>query len=143
VAWLLAVVFLVVPLLELAVIIQVGQAIGAAETILLLIVVSLAGGWLVKREGVGVLRRIQTAVSAGRVPGRELADGGLILFAGALLLTPGFLSDVLGIALLLPPVRAVVRPVLVGVLTRRALDRGLGPRGPRGPYGRGPILDVE
>jgi UPF0716 protein FxsA len=143
VAWLLAVVFLVVPLLELAVIIQVGQAIGAAETILLLIVVSVAGGWLVKREGVGVLRRISTAVSAGRVPGRELADGALIVFAGALLLTPGFLSDVLGIALLLPPVRAVVRPVLVGVLTRRAIDRRLGPRGPGGPSGRGPILDVE
>jgi UPF0716 protein FxsA len=143
VAWLLAVVFLVVPLLELAVIIQVGQAIGAAETILLLIVVSVAGGWLVKREGVGVLRRIQDAVSAGRVPGRELADGALIMFAGALLLTPGFVSDVLGIALLLPPVRAVVRPVLVGVLTRRAIDRRLGPRGPGGPSGRGPILDVE
>jgi UPF0716 protein FxsA len=143
VAWLLAVVFLVVPLLELAVIIQVGQAIGAAETVLLLIVVSLAGGWLVKREGVGVLGRIQAAVSAGRVPGRELADGALIVFAGALLLTPGFISDVLGIALLLPPVRAVVRPVLVGVLTRRAIDRRLGPRGPGGPSGRGPILDVE
>jgi UPF0716 protein FxsA len=143
VAWLLAVVFLVVPLLELAVIIQVGQTIGVAETILLLIAVSVAGGWLVKREGVGVLRRIQAAVSAGRVPGRELADGALIMFAGALLLTPGFLSDVLGIALLLPPVRAVVRPVLVGVLTRRAIDRRLGPRGPHGPSGRGPILDVE
>ena len=142
-AWLLAVVFLVVPLLELAVIIQVGQAIGAAETILLLIVVSVAGGWLVKREGVGVLRRIQAAVSAGRVPGRELADGALIMFAGALLLTPGFLSDLLGIALLLPPVRAVVRPVLVGVLTRRAIDRRLGPRGPYGRGGGPSIIDVE
>ena len=141
-AWLLAVVFLVVPLVELAVIIQVGQAIGVAETILLLIAVSVAGGWLVKREGVGVLRRIQASVSAGRVPGRELADGGLIMFAGALLITPGFVSDVLGILLLLPPVRAVVRPVLIGVLSRRAIDRGLGPRGPRGPR-RGPtVIDV-
>jgi UPF0716 protein FxsA len=115
VAWLLAVVFLVVP------IIQVGQAIGALETIALLIAVSVVGSWLVKREGGGVLRRISAAVNAGRVPGRELADGALIILAGALLITPGFLSDILGIALLLPPVRAAVRPVLLGALARRAI----------------------
>ena len=120
-AWLLAVVFLVVPIVELAVIIQVGQAIGALETIVLLIAVSVVGSWLVKREGGGVLRRISAAVNAGRVPGRELADGALIILAGALLITPGFLSDILGIALLLPPVRAAVRPVLLGALARRAI----------------------
>jgi UPF0716 protein FxsA len=135
VAWLLAVVFLIVPIVELAVIIQVGQAIGALETIALLIAVSVLGGWLVKREGAGVLRRISTAVNAGRVPGRELADGALIIFAGALLITPGFLSDCLGIALLLPPVRAAVRPVLLGALARRAI----GVRTTR--YGR--TIDVE
>jgi UPF0716 protein FxsA len=135
VAWLLAVVFLVVPIVELAVIIQVGQTIGALETIALLIAVSVVGGWLVKREGAGVLRRISTAVNAGRVPGRELADGALIILAGALLITPGFLSDCLGIALLLPPVRAAVRPVLLGALARRAI----GVRTTR--YGR--TIDVE
>jgi UPF0716 protein FxsA len=138
VAWLLAVVFLVVPLVELAVILQVGHAIGALETVALLLAVSVAGGWLVKREGVGVLRRIQLAVNGGRVPGRELADGALIILAGALLITPGFLSDVLGILLLLPPVRAVLRPLLVGALARRAIDRRMGPRG----SGRGTIVDV-
>ena len=70
------------------------------------------------------------------MPGRELADGALIMLAGALLITPGFLSDCLGIALLLPPVRAAVRPVLLGALARRAL----GVRTAR--YGRGPIVDV-
>ncbi len=120
-AWLLAVVFLVVPVVELAVILQVGQAIGVLETVALLIAVSVVGGWLVKREGVGVLRRISTAVQAGRVPGRDLADGALIILAGALLITPGFLSDLLGIALLLPPVRAAIRPVLVSALARRAI----------------------
>jgi UPF0716 protein FxsA len=135
VAWLLAVVFLVVPIVELAVIIQVGQAIGALETIVLLIAVSVVGSWLVKREGGGVLRRISVAVNAGRVPGRELADGALIILAGALLITPGFLSDFLGIALLLPPVRAAVRPVLLGALARRAI----GVRTTR--YGR--TIDVE
>ena len=137
-AWLLAVVFLVVPIVELAVILQVGQAIGVLETVALLIAVSVVGGWLVKREGVGALRRISTAVQAGRVPGRDLADGALIVLAGALLITPGFLSDVLGIALLLPPVRAVIRPVLIGALARRALGRTVG--GPRGYSGR--TIDV-
>ena len=127
-AWLLAVVFVVVPIVELAVILQVGHAIGALETVALLIAVSVAGSWLVKREGVGVLRRISAAVQGGRVPGRELADGALIILAGALLITPGFLSDVLGILLLLPPVRAVVRPVLVGALTKRAIGRTVGSR---------------
>jgi UPF0716 protein FxsA len=138
VAWLLAVVFLVVPIVELAVILQVGQAIGVLETVALLVAVSVAGGWLVKREGVGVLRRISTAVDAGRVPGRELADGGLIMLGGALLITPGFLSDLLGIALLLPPVRALVRPVLLGALARRALGRSM----PTGGSRRGPTIDV-
>jgi UPF0716 protein FxsA len=135
VAWLLAVLFLVVPVVEIAVIIQVGHAIGAMETVVLLILVSLLGGWLVKREGVGVFRRITTAVQTGRVPGRELADGALILLAGALLLTPGFVSDILGILLLLPPVRAVVRPVLIGALTKRAIGMGTS------RYGR--TIDVE
>jgi UPF0716 protein FxsA len=137
VAWLLALVFLVVPVVELAVIIQVGQAIGGLETVALLVAVSVAGGWLVKREGLGVVRRIQTAVQGGRVPGKELADGALIVFAGALLITPGFLSDLLGIALLLPPVRAVIRPVLLGALTKRAL----GGRVRTSRYGR--TIDVE
>ncbi len=141
-AWLLALVFLVVPIVELAVIVQVGQTIGVAETLVVLIAVSLAGGWLVKREGLGVVRRISTAVSGGRVPGKELADGALIVLAGALLLTPGFLSDLLGLALLLPPVRAAIRPPLMAFLTRRAIDRGLGPRGRRGPGGRGRTIDV-
>jgi UPF0716 protein FxsA len=138
VAWLLAVVFLVVPIVELAVIIQVGQAIGVLETIVLLIAVSVLGGWLVKREGTGVVRRISAAVNAGRVPGRELADGALIILAGALLITPGFVSDILGIALLLPPVRAVVRPILLTALAKRAIVGRAGPAG----YGRGPTIDV-
>ena len=136
-AWLLAVVFLVVPIVELAVILQVGQAIGVLETVALLIAVSVVGGWLVKREGVGVLRRISTAVQAGRVPGRDLADGALIVLAGALLITPGFLSDLLGIALLLPPVRAAIRPVLVSALARRAIGGRVRRSG-----GGGTIVDV-
>jgi len=114
---LLALLFLVVPIVELAVIIQVGQAAGVWNTIGLLVLMSLVGGWLMKREGLGVLRRVQRSVEQGRVPGTELVDGLLILVGGALMLTPGFLTDVLGLSLLLPPVRAVVRRVAARRLT--------------------------
>jgi UPF0716 protein FxsA len=106
---LLALLFLIVPIVELAVIIQVGQALGVVETIGLLVLISAAGAWLVKREGMGVWRRFNQQLAAGRMPGRELADGVLILMAGALLLTPGFVTDCVGILLLLPPVRSAIR----------------------------------
>lgn len=102
-------IFLVLPIAELAVILQVGQLIGPWYTIVLLLAVSAAGAWLVKREGLGVVRRFRRQLDAGALPGKELADGVLILFAGALLLTPGFITDCVGLLLLLPPVRAVIR----------------------------------
>jgi UPF0716 protein FxsA len=115
----LAVLFLVVPLAELYVLIQVGQVIGVLETVGLLLLVSVVGAWLAKREGIGVLRRMQAAVNAGRVPGTELVDAFLILLAAALMLTPGFLTDILAILLLVPPVRAGVRRTLRRILARR------------------------
>jgi UPF0716 protein FxsA len=115
----LALIFIVVPFIELYVLLQVGQAIGVLNTIGLLVVVSVVGAWLVKREGIGVLQRAQVTMAEGRVPAAELLDGVLILFAGALLITPGFLSDVLGVLLLLPPVRVAVRGTLRRYLARR------------------------
>ena len=117
----LALLFLVVPFVELFVIIQVGQALGVIPTIALLIGVSLLGAAMVKREGMATLRRARQAVDAGRVPGRELVDGVLILFAGALLLTPGFFSDFFGILLLVPPVRAAFRAAAIRYLERRVV----------------------
>ena len=105
----LALLFLVVPLIELFVIIQVGQTIGALNTIGLLLLMSVLGGWLMKREGLATMRRFQTKLGRGELPEKELVDGFLIMFGGALMLTPGFMTDVLGMALLLPPVRAVIR----------------------------------
>lgn len=134
-ALLLVLVFVVVPILELAVIIQVGQAIGAWETLALLVGISIVGAWLVKREGIGAWRRVNDAVGQGRVPAGEILDGFLVLFAGALLLTPGFLTDALGLVLLIPPTRAVVRRVLAArflrrtrVVTARVWSTGGGPR---------------
>lgn len=116
----LVLLFLVVPLAELYVIIQVGQAFGALNTIALLIIISATGAWLVKREGMSVWKRFQRQVESGAVPGKEIADGVMILFAGALLMSPGFLTDILAIALLLPPVRAVIRGVLMKQAAKRA-----------------------
>jgi UPF0716 protein FxsA len=116
----LVLLFILVPLAELYVIIQVGQAFGALNTIALLIVISAVGAWLAKREGLNVWRRFQRQVESGSVPGKEIADGVMILFAGALLMSPGFLTDLLGIALLLPPVRAVIRGTLMRQAAKRA-----------------------
>ena len=116
---LLGLVFIVGPIVELYVIIQVAQVIGGWETLALLIVESILGAWLMKRQGRGVLARIQTSLDAGRMPTKELVDGGLILFAGALMLTPGFITDILGFFLLVPPTRALVRVALM----RRFKDR--------------------
>lgn len=125
---LLFLLFLVVPFLELYVILQVGQAIGALNTIGVLIAVSVIGAWLVKREGLGVVRRARERMDRGAVPGRELVDGILILFAGALLLTPGFLTDAVAVLLLLPPVRGAVRSSTTRFLRHRVDVRTFGRR---------------
>jgi UPF0716 protein FxsA len=121
---LLALLFLVVPIAELAVIVAVAGEIGVGNTILALIVISLAGAWLAKREGIGVIQRVQTSLQAHRLPTREVVDGALILFAGALMLTPGFLTDICALLLLLPPTRAGVRAVVLRWLRRRTVIVG-------------------
>lgn len=121
--------FLIVPIAELYVIVQVASGFGVLPTIALLIVVSVAGAWLVRREGLGVLRRLQGQLERAELPTNELVDGGLILFAGALMLTPGFLTDTLGLLLLIPPTRVVARSVLLKRF-RRKIESGLGFSGP-------------
>jgi UPF0716 protein FxsA len=151
-ALLLVLIFLVAPLVELAVIVQVAGTLGVPNTIGLLVVVSVLGAWLAKREGVGVLRRIQAALDRGQLPSREVADGGLILLAGALMVTPGFISDCLALLLLFPPTRAAVRGPLVRAVARRgrvAMVTRMGSKGPawsgrrRAPGGDGDVWDAE
>lgn len=119
-AWLFLL-LIVAPLVELYVIIQVAQVVGGWQTIALLIIESAIGAWLLKRQGLSTLNKVSEAVNAGRVPGKELVDGLLILIAGALMLAPGFIGDVFGFLLLLPPTRAVLRAPL---LKRFASGRG-------------------
>jgi UPF0716 protein FxsA len=115
----LIVVFIVVPLAELYVIIQVGQAIGALPTIAILLLDSVLGSMLLRAQGRAVWRRFNEALAAGRMPHREVVDGVLVIFGGAFLITPGFITDVVGIVLLLPPTRALVRAWLARRLSRR------------------------
>jgi UPF0716 protein FxsA len=123
---LLVVIFIVLPIAELYVIIQVGQAIGAVPTIAILILDSLIGAWLWRHQGRAAWRRFNDALQEGRVPAREVLDGTLVIFGGTLLITPGFISDVVGILLLLPPTRAVVRRMLVGIFSRRFVVARVG-----------------
>lgn len=113
--------FLVVPVLEIYLILQVGQVIGGWQTVALLVAESLLGAWLVRREGRRTWRTLQAAFRGARMPGRELIDGALVLVGGTLLLTPGFLTDAVGFFLLLPVTRPLARRMLTSLLTRRAL----------------------
>ncbi len=120
--WLLVLVaFAVVPLAELWAILSVGQLIGAGWTILLLLADSVLGAALLRAQGRGAWHRFASALHSGRVPSRELADGLLIVVGGALLLTPGFLTDVLGLLMLLPPTRALGRRLLERTIARRMM----------------------
>src|SRR5919107_261173 len=127
---LLIVLFIVVPIAELAVLIQIGQLIGVWWTIALLVADAILGSLLARSQGRTVWRRFNEALGAGRPPAREVMDGALVLFGGALLLTPGFLTDVLGLVLLLPPSRAVVRGILArGLLHRMTVSMTQFPAG--------------
>jgi UPF0716 protein FxsA len=139
---LLVVIFIVVPIAELAVLIQIGEAIGVWWTIALLVADAVLGSLLARSQGRTVWRRFNEALRSGRPPAREVMDGALVLFGGALLLTPGFLSDILGVLLLLPPTRAVVRAALVRRFAGRMVASMTAPRGP-GPAQPRQGYDVE
>lgn len=117
--WGVLVAFLVVPILELWVLIQVGQAIGVGWTLLLLVVDAVLGTWLIKREGAKAYAALRDALGSGRLPHRELADGALVVLAGALMLSPGFVTDAFGVLLLLPVTRPLGRRVLTALVARR------------------------
>lgn len=112
-------VILLLAIAELVVIVQVAHLIGWLDAIGLLVLVSIVGGWLVKRSGLGVLRRVQRHLEAGEIPHRELLDGAMVLAAGVLLFIPGFITAAVGLALLVPPVRAGIRHFVARRMERR------------------------
>ncbi len=103
---------LLLPVVELVVMIQVGQWLGAWEMLALLVMCTFTGVWIVKQQGIGAWRRIRTDLAVGRVPGSALIDGGLLLAAGVLFIIPGFVTDIVAVLLLIPPVRAIARNAL-------------------------------
>lgn len=151
---LLPVAFVVVPLVELYVIIQTGQVIGVLPTVAILLAVSLAGAWLVRREGTRAWSQLRRALREGRPPTREVVDGALVVFGGALLLTPGFVTDLCGLFFVVPPTRAVANRI---IRSRARAFVGLpamgfpGMRGPgaaprstrRGRHRDDDVVDVE
>jgi UPF0716 protein FxsA len=139
----LVLLFIAVPIAELFVIIQVGEAIGVWWTIGLLIADSVLGSMLMRHQGRASWRRFNEAVQGGRVPAREVLDGALVILGGALLLTPGFLTDVLGLILLLPPTRALVRGVLSRRLAHRMIVSAERPRARHGYDVDGTAVDVD
>ena len=104
---------------ELWVLIQVAMHIGVLNTVALLVLMPIIGGWLVKRSGLAVFRRLQHTLDAGGIPHREVVDGFVLLFAGFLLIIPGFITDALGLLLVLPPVRILVRTMLLRSFRQR------------------------
>lgn len=132
---LLFIAFIVIPVVEIFLITQVASQLDWPITLVLVIGVSVVGAWLVKREGLSVINRVRDGLSQGRLPTNELADGAMIFFASALMLTPGFLTDFVGLALLIPPIRAVLRPFVVSFFKKRvelkAANIGVNIGGPR------------
>jgi UPF0716 protein FxsA len=140
----LVLLFIVVPLVELFVIIRVGEVIGILPTIGLLLLASIVGSVLLRVQGRAAWQRFQAALQAGRPPAREVLDGVLVIFGGALLLTPGFVTDLLGVALLIPFTRAGFRRILVARFVPRVVRAGAG-RVARRPPGdvEGTAVDLD
>jgi UPF0716 protein FxsA len=133
----LVVIFILVPIAELYVIIKVGEAIGLLPTLLLLLADAVLGSMLLRHQGRAAWIRFNRALAEGRLPHKEVIDGVLVIMGGALLLTPGFLTDILGLILLIPPTRALVRAMSARFVRRRlalggaAWSFGTSRRGPR------------
>jgi len=113
--------FTLVPLLELFLLVKLGTVIGIGATVLIVISTGVLGAWLARRQGLGVLRRLSEDINEGRIPANTLIDGLLILVAGAVLLTPGLITDALGFFLLVPQGRAVVRRIVAARFEKKTV----------------------
>ncbi len=111
--------FTTVPLIELALLVEIGKRVGLPATIALVIITGVLGAWLARREGLRTLARLQQELQAGRMPAEALLDGLMIFVAGAVLLTPGLLTDLFGFSLLVPRARAAIRSLVAKRLKQR------------------------
>jgi UPF0716 protein FxsA len=150
--WFVALALLVVPIVEIYVIIQIGHVIGGWPTVALLVAESALGAWIIKREGRRAWNALRTALDTGKMPGRELADGALVLIGGTLLLTPGFVTDIFGFFFVLPFTRPLARRAMTAFFTRRLPTTTLtnfipgAPQQPPRPSGdviQGEVIDPD
>lgn len=132
-----ALALLVVPLIEIWALIQVGQVIGVGWTIVALVVSSIIGTWLIGREGRRVYSALTASLQRGQMPTRELADGALVVLGGALMLSPGFVTDVFGIVLILPFTRPLFRGLITAWVTRKAVTSAASTFGAPAGFGVG------
>lgn len=139
--WLFAL-FVAVPLIEIALFIQVGGAIGLWPTLGIVVLTAILGTWLVRSQGIAAMARLRSSFSELRDPTEPLAHGAMILFSGALLLTPGFFTDAVGFALLIPPVRAAVYRYLRARVSVQSFSMGPGHPQTDRPYRNEPGGDV-
>lgn len=143
----LALIFLVVPFVELWILLRVGDWIGFWPTVALVLAEAMVGAWLAKREGLRVLRDWQAALAQMRLPDEGITASLLVLVGAVLLATPGFISDVVGMLFLIPPTRKVAAG-LIETYVKKRLDRGGSVFGvrvvtPKGAYGRRRVVDVD
>lgn len=143
---------LVIPIVEIAAFIAIGGQIGIGWTLLMILVTAIIGSFLLRIQGLSLINQVKTEMDAGRVPGKALGEGAMLLVAGILLLTPGFVTDAIGFLLFVPPVRSLIwafaasRITVVGpggMQFGAGQDPFSGKNGPRPPEGDGPIIDLD
>ena len=134
---------LAIPLLEIAAFVVIGGEIGVFATLALVFVTAVLGSILLRVQGFGLLQKIRNETEAGRVPGRELVHGVMILVAGVLLLTPGFITDSLGFLLFVPAIRDAGWSLLKGRILFTGANMSAGGPGPRGPATDGRTIDLD
>ncbi|KAA9031706.1 FxsA family protein [Niallia endozanthoxylica] len=110
--------FILIPAAEIGVLLLSGNTIGIWPTVVLLIATGVLGSYLAKKQGMNTLRKVQEQLQYGRMPGDEILNGVCILLGGVMLLSPGFLTDIFGLILLLPPTRAAMKPIILKTLKK-------------------------
>jgi len=118
----LFILFTIIPVLELWLLIEIGGVIGFFPTVMVVIITGISGAWLAKMEGISVLTKIQKSMSQGVIPKTELVNGLLVFVGGAMLLTPGFITDITGLLMIFPPTRAIFSTVLISYFERKIKD---------------------
>lgn len=142
---LLVILFVVVPIAEITLLIRVGGSIGALNTIVFVIFTAVLGAYLVRQQGFSVLSKLQEETNAGRMPAMQIAEGVALLFAGAVLLTPGFITDAIGFSLLIPPIRQAIIAWVVSKGLNGSTSFTFGQPGatPPGPHIRPDAIEGE